>query len=201
MKYIDADKLIAEIERLKATNPSEYNYQNAEGYIWALDDIKEVIDSLQQEQPDFPTTDEQIKEFLATHPKVDVPQKYKTPDWLWKQEQPEVDLMKEIDEYMSCEDNNPFDWDWRDKQACARHFYELGRQAKPEIFDTVAFQKGVEEGRRLEREDALTIADIEKLHTFLYAIKNNKHGVFTFTRLSDEQYEEVLQRFNNAKEK
>lgn len=76
-----------------------------------------------------------------------------------------------------------------------------GEEDMPEVFDTMAFQKGVQEGRRLEREDALTIADIEKLHTFLYAVKNNKHGAFTFTRLSDEQYEEVLRRFNNAKEK
>ena len=76
-----------------------------------------------------------------------------------------------------------------------------GEEDMPEVVDTIACQKGVQEGRRLEREDALTIADIEKLHTFLYAVKNNKHGMFTFTRLSDEQYEEVLRRFNNAKEK
>lgn len=73
-------------------------------------------------------------------------------------------------------------------------------EEQPEVFDTVAFQKGVQEGRRLEREDALSIADIEKLHTFLYAVKNNKHGAFTFARLSNEQYEEVLRRFNKAKE-
>lgn len=47
----------------------------------------------------------------------------------------------------------------------------------------------------------LTIQDIELLHTFLYAVKNNKHGAFTFTRLSDEQYLEVLNRFNKSKEK
>ena len=80
-------------------------------------------------------------------------------------------------------------------------FIDSLQQEQPEAFDTAAFQKGVQEGRRLEREDALTIADIEQLHTFLYAVKNNKHGAFTFTRLSDEQYEEVLRRFNNAKEK
>lgn len=74
------------------------------------------------------------------------------------------------------------------------------QQEQPEVFDSVAFQKGVAEGRRLEREDVLTIADIEKLHTFLYAVKNNKYGAFTFTRLTDEQYEEVLLRFNKAKE-
>lgn len=75
------------------------------------------------------------------------------------------------------------------------------QQEQPEVFDTMAFQKGVAEGRRLEREDALTIADIEKLHTFLYAVKNNKQGAFTFTRLTDEQYEEVLRMFNNARKK
>ena len=48
---------------------------------------------------------------------------------------------------------------------------------------------------------ALTIKDLELLHTFLYAVKNNKHGCFTFTRLSDEQYQEVLRRFNDQREK
>ena len=47
----------------------------------------------------------------------------------------------------------------------------------------------------------LTIKDIETIHVFLYAVKNNKSGCFTFTRLKDEQYEEVLRRFNNVKEK
>ena len=46
----------------------------------------------------------------------------------------------------------------------------------------------------------LTIDDIKRIHTFLYAVKNNKEGAFTFTRLSDEQYEEVLKRFNKYKE-
>lgn len=45
----------------------------------------------------------------------------------------------------------------------------------------------------------LTIKDLELLHVFLYAVKNNKQGVFTFTRLSDEQYQEVLKRFKEAK--
>lgn len=58
------------------------------------------------------------------------------------------------------------------------------------------------EGYRQAKKDlALTIDDIEKIHTFLYAVKNNKQGVFTFTRLSDEQYQEVLKRFNKLKEK
>lgn len=33
----------------------------------------------------FPTTDEEMKTFLETHPMVEVPEKYKTPDWLFEQ--------------------------------------------------------------------------------------------------------------------
>ena len=167
MKYIDADLLRKEIEHridilsdvsikcAKNDDMEMHNYYH--GKAISLDELLSFIDSLQQEQPDFPTTDEQIKEFLATHPEIKVPEKYKNPDWLFK------------------------------------------KQEQSEVFDTVAFQRGVQEGRRLEREDALTVADIEKLHTFLYAVKNNKQGAFTFTRLSDEQYEEVLRRFNNSR--
>lgn len=50
-----------------------------------------------------------------------------------------------------------------------------------------------------EKDLALTIQDLELLHTFLYAVKNNKHGCFTFTSLSEEQYAEILKRFKEAK--
>ena len=46
----------------------------------------------------------------------------------------------------------------------------------------------------------LTVSDIERIHAFLYAVKNNKQGAFTFQRLKDEQYQEVLDRFNEVKE-
>lgn len=52
-----------------------------------------------------------------------------------------------------------------------------------------------------EKDLELTIEDIEKVHTFLYAVKNNKQGAFTFTRLSDEKYQEVLKRFQDYKER
>ena len=58
------------------------------------------------------------------------------------------------------------------------------------------FQMGYEQA---EKDLALTVQDLELLHTFLYAVKNNKQGAFTFTRLSDEQYEEILRRFNNTR--
>ena len=50
------------------------------------------------------------------------------------------------------------------------------------------------------KKPELTVADIERIHVFLYAVKNNKQGCFTFTRLKDEQYQEVLDRFNKAKD-
>ena len=53
--------------------------------------------------------------------------------------------------------------------------------------------------QQAEKDLSMTIDDLELLHTFLYAVKNNKSGCFTFTRLSDEQYQEVLRRFNERK--
>ena len=90
MKYIPAEKLIAEIRKLRSESCIS---ESDDYYEYAKSEIIDIITSLQQEQPDFPTTDEEIERLLATHPKVEVPDKYKTPDWLWKkQEQPEVDL-------------------------------------------------------------------------------------------------------------
>jgi hypothetical protein len=59
------------------------------------------------------------------------------------------------------------------------------------------YQEGYEQA---EEDLALTIADIERIHVFLYAVKNNKQGAFTFQKLKDEQYQEVLDKFNKAKE-
>ena len=62
------------------------------------------------------------------------------------------------------------------------------------------FVEGFIEGyHQAEKDLELTVDDVEKIHTFLYAIKNNKKGVFTFTRLPDEQYQEVLKRFNKER--
>ena len=154
MKYIDADLLRKELER-RITD-------NTFGAKLELIDILAWLDSLQQEQQDFPTTDEQVKEFLAIHPKVEVPDKYKTPDWLFKkQEQQKVDLEEAYKEF--CKDY-PFPWssqyvnrEYIDELclSVARHFYELGQSQMPMPEDTALFQKGVAEGRRLEREDSV----------------------------------------------
>ena len=76
-------------------------------------------------------------------------------------------------------------------EACGYIVRNLQRKC-PYLSD---FEDGYEQA---EKDLALTIQDLELLHTFLYVVKNNKHGCFTFTRLSDEQYAEVLKRFKEA---
>lgn len=124
-KYIDAEKLKAHIQYLIKKD----NYE-----LFDVPELLSFIDSHQQEQPDFPITDEQIKEFLDTHPKIEVPEKYKNPDWLWKkQEQPEVDLEKEIEHFLS-NATMMNKGEWKGKypisemgfEVVARHFYSLG---------------------------------------------------------------------------
>ncbi|MBO4924453.1 MAG: hypothetical protein J5382_10085 [Bacteroidales bacterium] len=140
MKYIDAEKLIKSVNNYRegaraALNPIDGDADYYTGKIDACEDIKDFIDSLQQEQPDFPTTDEEVEKFLATHPKVEVPDKYKTPDWLFKkleQEQPEVDIVTEYDEQF---DSDPVYGKLANRNAgiaIARHFYELGLNARKE---------------------------------------------------------------------
>ena len=101
----------------------------------------------QSKETGFPTTDEEMEEFLATHPKVEFPEKYKTPDWMFeKSEKPTTaeGLEEEIDKRWK-------EWLSDDKEQVegvlpksefafyARHFYELGRQSlkDKDTFDEV----------------------------------------------------------------
>lgn len=200
-KYIDAERLRAEIEHrieiladvsvkcAKNDDMEMHNYYH--GKAVSLEELLPFIGSLNRRSiPDFPITDKDIKEFLATHPKVEVPEKYKNPDWLlkkqeqpdnedvdkvaqelyehlyelkrrnnvptnlydkqeiidlWKagivygrshpkQEQPEVDLEKEIDKviadysFTKTIDSGGFKTTFLDYAKIARHFYELGAE-------------------------------------------------------------------------
>lgn len=61
--------------------------------------------------------------------------------------------------------------------------------------DSVLFNKGVAEGRRLEREDlALTWEDMLTIDVFLNNVREEK-----CTKKLGEYYREVLKRFNEAK--
>ena len=98
MKYIDADKLIAEIERVKAEKTRIYE-------MLPKDDLDAVLSYAQRECL------QQLGYFITS----------------LQQEQPEVDLEKEIARYLREEcsaDNEP------SISEIARHFYELGRARK-----------------------------------------------------------------------
>lgn len=138
-KYIDADLLRKEItDRLDLFKELSSDTISP----IRIDECKKIIgiiDSLQQEQPDFPTTDEQVKEFLATHPKIKVPEKYKNPDWLFKkQEQPEVDLEQEAVQF--CFDKGLNLTPYQAK-TIARHFFERGQRRAAEMCDEIEYNR------------------------------------------------------------
>ena len=108
MKYIDAEKLIAEIERRINSwsirgkhSPVGQGRDTCESRVTELSDLLSFIDSLQQEQP-------------------------------------EVDLEKEIDNviadysFVKTIDSGGFKTTVLDYAKIARHFYELGLKAKEE---------------------------------------------------------------------
>ena len=63
-KYIDADKLIAEIERRKVPFKKDMEDGVYPTYLCALMDFEDLIDNLQQEQPSIPSNlDEAAREY------------------------------------------------------------------------------------------------------------------------------------------
>lgn len=94
MKYINADKLKAEIERQLEKYDPHYTSAGSE-----LKKLLSFIDSLQQEQP-------------------------------------EVDLEKEIERFLNSEESTShtnaggYDVAFKDSVKIARHFYELGFNAR-----------------------------------------------------------------------
>lgn len=93
MKYVDVERLTKEIDNLYnkwCGNSTGFEVAEEGASIGTaesiFEEVRKTIEFLQQEQTDFPTTDEQMKEFLATRPKIKVPEKYKNPDWLFKKQ-------------------------------------------------------------------------------------------------------------------
>lgn len=153
-----------------------YGYLTFEGeYDWLEKNLEYL--KPKQEQPDFPTTDEQVKEFLATHPKIEVPEKYKSPDWLFKnQEQPEVDLEKEIKQqiYARFYDLNGIAVigtsgyaEVKDMEDIARHFAEWGAEHLA--------------GVRKMISDDLTEAEENP-----YVLNNVSHAAFEYERTRND---------------
>ena len=139
-------------------------------------DIIEVIDYIQeksekptlQEQPvkDFPTTDEEMQHFLATHKPVQVPDKYKTADWIFK-EQPVCDgLEEEIERYIRFNGNGySVVLDDDDLRKLARHFAQWQREKDNKEADKALttsiklqegwYAKGIADGEKSMREQML----------------------------------------------
>lgn len=115
-KYIDADKLIAEIERRESEIKSQIaelgNFESNEiglfNYLDLYDDIRSFITSLQQEQPEVDLEKDDIIDYVHSHFYYD----------------------KDFDGYGHSELRPVFTRD--DVEVIARHFYELGKARKGE---------------------------------------------------------------------
>lgn len=128
-KYIEAEKLLAEIQRRK-----KQDITIRERGI--LIDIETAITSLQQEQPTKGYDEKYLNEKIAKAKKswdgVDVDKYMDDVRGMEQQEQPEVDLEKELDAYY----DSPL-WDgesvsWMTYTRIARHFWNKGYNAGKE---------------------------------------------------------------------
>lgn len=142
MKYIDSEKLIAEIERLYDEHSSKYEIDEA---AIVLDKLEDFIASLQQEQPNkYETALEKARKWMPNVNQgghailIDIfPELGEGLDPRYggrKQEQPEVDFEEEWDKFedwMESYNRGDYPTCYSPKQI-ARHFYELGINARKE---------------------------------------------------------------------
>ena len=144
----DENRLNAVIELLENTSAIHPNYSHRKLIIW----LKSFHLKVKSEKPmnpvlqDFPTTEKEMQDFLATHERIPVPERLNSLERIL-QEQPVCEgLEEEMDRYLGIgrnkkgeafdlEDGSPCS-DWKDDATSecdirlARHFYELGRQSK-----------------------------------------------------------------------
>lgn len=138
MNYIDADRLRAEIRRrIEWLNTATGDF--AEGRRAEMRSLYDFIDSLQEEQLIKPELKEEkiecspvIKEFISKFFEVGRAYNFGFGPKDFLQEQSEVDLEKEYKEYV--EDDPVFSklTNRNVGLAIARHFYELGLNARKE---------------------------------------------------------------------
>ena len=132
MKYIDVEKLKAEIERRQevnhrmADNAINSNMRNFyDGEEDCCKQLISLIESLQQEQKDILVLnkkDWEKQEQFRKDKKFGIP---------IQQEQPEVDLEKEIEEYFP-ESDFYTGWNYDDVTEVARDFWNKGYNARKE---------------------------------------------------------------------
>ena len=132
-------------ERDKEKNWDMSNYYH--GKAVSLGELLSFLDTLKEQPVDFPTTDEEMKEFLATHPKVEVPERYKNPDWVFEQPVCE-ELEEEIKRYYE-----DMDGDCRYAQT-ARHFAKWQKQHDAELIE-IAYNDGITIGMTKQKEQMM----------------------------------------------
>lgn len=146
MKYIDVDKLKEEIERLYDGEAPKHDQQCDfnDGYFMGISVISNLIDSLQQEQPELPRIAraeyyynkgvyEGISQGRADALKIlDEFMKRKADPIIVikQQERLEVDLEKEYTEFVVSDPVYSKLVNGIVGKSIARHFYELGKNAK-----------------------------------------------------------------------
>lgn len=132
MKYIDAEKLVAELTKMQFTLNAACRKPQSDNIVRAIsfeyDDIISLIDSLQEETPT--DLEEAAEEFAEGEWDGEVVDADGNP--LYAQDEIEYAFKAGAE--------------WQAKQLI---------QGAPMPEDTVLFNKGVAEGRRLEREDMM----------------------------------------------
>lgn len=135
---------------------------------WIVNTYRSVLSFLDTlQEPEFPATDEEMEAFLASHPKVEVPEKYKTPDWLYKEleQEPEVDVVKALDNYYK-------EVDWSPSEAIeydthldiAKYFCEFGKKEMREqmLKDGIDCKVKIDAGGYPYIERAIELYDYDK---------------------------------------
>lgn len=135
MKYIDADKLLAEIARLRKEHTTrEYRDEAA----LVLEDLEDYIDSLQEEQVEKKTFDDYLKASPAERRKMNMTEilgaeKLAKVKEMMEQEQTEVDLEQEVISYFQgmwpgIDANTTMSFTPPAIMRLVKHFYGLGKE-------------------------------------------------------------------------
>ena len=164
MKYIDAEKLKAEIEKrydnmLERAKLDSDNANYWNGKAEAYRAIYDHIDSLQQEQnsiQDVELTSFESALFTAFSyawqsylmgEKVNVAQwaKENSAELLeaarCQHERPKVDLEKEIRDWIGDNGSKDDRWTWGECNEMIRYFYELGLRRAAEMYDDIEYNR------------------------------------------------------------
>ena len=216
------DQIKAEVER-QAKSIENATGDFAEGRRMEQRIILSFLSTL-KEQPvkDFPTTDKEMADFLATHKPVQVPDKYKTADWIFKEQPVSEGFDREFSKFSNDVDaEHPFPICMDEYEDFARHFYELGRQSKGNIEICPHFTKSksfsmrkeqmMKEARKstkkplaLGREIAKKILTWEDVKTIVQIADDldplhNPDALDAEFQSEEALYTEVLKRFQEGK--